>query len=58
MIADKLSNKKRNLVVTELFIRRGKLNISFFLNMQSYSKVSTNIAINKSIFQNSKEKRT
>ena len=54
MIADKLSNKKHNLVVTELFIRRGKLNISFFLNMQSYSKVSTNIAINKSIFQNSK----
>ena len=54
MIADKLSNKNRNLVLTELFIRRGKLNIYFFQNTQSYSKVSKNVATNKSIFQNSK----
>ena len=32
MIADMLSNKKPNLIVTELFIRRIKINISpFFL---------------------------
>ena len=30
MIADMLSNKKLNLIVTELFIRGGKLNISLF----------------------------
>ena len=31
MIADMLSNKKLNPVVTELFIRAGKLNISIVL---------------------------
>ena len=31
VIANMLSNKKRQPVVTELFIRRGKLNISFML---------------------------
>lgn len=31
VIADMLSNKKRQPVVTELFIRSGKLNISFML---------------------------
>ena len=30
MIADMFSNKKLNLIVTELFIRRTKLNISLF----------------------------
>ena len=30
MIADMLSNKMLNLIVTELFIRGGKLNISLF----------------------------
>ena len=29
MVADMLSNKKRNQVVTELFIRGRKLNISY-----------------------------
>ena len=29
MVADMLSNKKRNRVVTELFIRGRKLNISY-----------------------------
>ena len=31
MIADMLSNKKLNPIVTELFIRGRKLNISLFL---------------------------
>ena len=32
MIADKLSNKKFNPIVTKLFVRGGKLNISLFLS--------------------------
>ena len=31
MIADMLSNKELNAIVTELFIKDKKLNISFFL---------------------------
>ena len=31
MVTDMLSNEKRNPIVTELFIRRRKLNISLFL---------------------------
>ena len=31
MIADMLSNKKLNPVVTELFVRAGKLNVSIVL---------------------------
>ena len=34
MIADMFSNKKLNLIVTELFIRRTKLNISLFFYYQ------------------------
>ena len=36
MIADVLSNKKLNPIVTTLFIRGGKLNISFVFTTQSY----------------------
>ena len=36
MIADMLPNKKLNLVLTELFIRGRKLNISLIFIMQSY----------------------
>ena len=39
MIADVLSNKKLNPVVTELFIRGRKLNISVFFITQSYFAV-------------------
>ena len=35
MIADMINNKKLNPVVTELFIRDGKLNISIFFITQS-----------------------
>ena len=36
MIADMLSNKKLSLIVTGLFIRGAKLNISLAFIMQSY----------------------
>ena len=40
MIADMISNKKLNPIVTELFTRGGKLNISVVFITQSYFKVS------------------
>ena len=43
MIADILSNKKRNPSVTELFIRGRKLNISRFFIKQYYFTVPKNI---------------
>ena len=39
MIADMEANKKLSPVVTELFLRRRKLNISFIFISQSYFKV-------------------
>ena len=36
VIADMINNKKLNLVVTELFIRGRKFNISMVFTMQSY----------------------
>ena len=46
MIADMLSNKKLNPIVTELFIRGGKLNISLVFITQSYFAVPKNIRLN------------
>ena len=43
MIADMLSNKNLNSVVTELFIRGRKLNISLVFITQSYFAVPKNI---------------
>ena len=45
MIADKLSNKKFNPIVTELFIKGRKPNISL-ANTQSYLAVPKNIRLN------------
>ena len=45
MIADMLSNKKLNPIVTE-FIRGRKLNISLILITQSYFAVAKNITLN------------
>ena len=45
MIADMLSNKKPNPTVTEVFIRRRKLNISLAFITQSYFAVSKNIRL-------------
>ena len=46
MIADMLSNKKLNPIVTESFIRGRKLNISLVFITQSYFVVSENIRLN------------
>ena len=46
MIADMLINKKLNPVVTELFIRGRKLNISLVFITQSYFTVPKNIRLN------------
>ena len=44
MIADMLNNKRINLIVTELFIKGRKLNISLVFITQSYFAVSKNIS--------------
>ena len=46
MIADMLSNKRLNPIVTELFIRVGKLNISLVFITQSYFIVPKNARLN------------
>ena len=46
MIADMLSNKKVNPIVTALFIKGRKLNISLVFIMQSYFTVPKNIRLN------------
>ena len=46
MIADILSNKKVNPIITELFIRRRKLNISLVFITQFYFAVPKNIRLN------------
>ena len=43
MIADMINNKKLNSIVTELFIRGGKLNIPIVFITQSYFKVPKDI---------------
>ena len=43
MIADMLRNKKRNSVVTELFIKGRKLNLSLVFITKSYFAVPKNI---------------
>ena len=50
MIADMIHNKKLNSVVTELFIRGRKLNISLVFITQSYFKVSKDVRLNTSHF--------
>ena len=46
MIADMLSCKKLNPIVTELFIRGRKMNISLVFITQSYSPASKNVTLN------------
>ena len=45
MIADILNNKKLNPIVTELFIKGRKLNISIVFILQSYFSVPKNIRL-------------
>ena len=50
MIADMINNKKLNPVVTELFIRGRKLNISIAFITQSYFKVPKDVSLNSTHF--------
>ena len=50
MIADMNHNKKLDSIVTKLFIRGRKLNISLIFMTQSYFKVPKNVRINASHF--------
>ena len=50
IIADMINNKKLNLVVTELFIRGRKLNISLVFIMQSFFKVPKDVRLNSTHF--------
>ena len=54
MIADMIHNKKLNSIVTELFIRRWKLNISLVFITQSYFKVPKDVRLNTTYFLISK----
>ena len=46
MIADMINDKKLNSIVTELFIRGRKLNISLVFITQSYFKVMKDVRLN------------
>ena len=50
MIADVIKNKKLNSIVTELFIRGRKINISFVFITQSYFKVPKDVRLNTTHF--------
>ena len=50
MIADMIYNKKPNSIITELFIKGRKLNISLVFIAQSYFKVPKNFRLNTSRF--------
>ena len=50
MIADMINNKKLNSIVTELFIRGRKLNISIVFITQSYFKVAKDVRLNSTHF--------
>ena len=50
MIVDMINNKKRNSMVTELFIRCRKLNISIVFIIQSYFKVPKDVRLNSTHF--------
>ena len=46
MIGDMINNKKLNSIVTKLFIRGRKLNISLVFIAQSYFKVPQDVRLN------------
>ena len=50
MIADMIHNKKLNSIITELFIRGIKLNISLVFITESYFKVPKDVRLNTSHF--------
>ena len=61
MIADMIKNRKLDSIVTELFIRGRKLDISIVFITQSYFKVPEDVRLNTThlcYHKNSKYKRT
>ena len=50
MIADMINNKKLNSIVTKLFIRGRKLNISLVFITKSYFKVPKDVRLNSTHF--------
>ena len=50
MIADMINNKKINSIVTELFYRGRKQNISLVFITQSYFKVPIDVRLNTTLF--------
>ena len=50
MIADMINNKKLNSIITKLFIRDRKLNISLVFITQSYFKVPKDVRLNTTHF--------
>ena len=50
MIDDMIHNQKLNSIVTELFIRGGKLSISLVFITQSYFKVPKDVRLNTTHF--------
>ena len=50
MVADMINNKNLNPVVTKLFIRGRKLNISVAFITQSYFKVPKDVRLNSTHF--------
>ena len=50
MIADMINNKKLNPIITELFIRGRKLNVSFVFITQSYFKLQKDVRLNSTQF--------
>ena len=50
MIADMINNEKLNSIVTKLFIRGRKLNISLVFITQSYFKVPKDVRLNSTHF--------
>ena len=50
MIADMINNNKLNPIVTELFIRGRKFNISIIFITQSYFKVPNDVRLNSTHF--------
>ena len=50
MIADMINNEKINTLLTELFIRSRKLEISIVFTTQSYFKVPKDVRLNPTHF--------
>ena len=54
MITDMINNEKLNSIVTELFIRGRKINISLVFITQSYFKVPKDVRLNTNHFLSQK----